>query len=134
MEQGIHSRGGGWKEAIFLQATQGERGCVACHHLPYLYHVYIMVHATVTHQHSQYLSLMHTQSIILDWSKNAQGPRQRVWGEALTQQAQSSSHLQLDTQCGYRNKKGGVFPYLLFSSPPSFPLGKILSHRNVIFS
>lgn len=74
--------GGDWKEANLLQATQGERGCVACHHLICLHPVYIMVHTTIISQRSQYLSLT-APSIILYWPKNARGPRQRVRGEAF---------------------------------------------------
>lgn len=56
MVQGIH--GGRRLEANLLQATQGEGGCVACHHLTCLHHVYITVHATVISQYSQYLVLI----------------------------------------------------------------------------
>lgn len=84
MEQCICRQGGDWKEANLLQATQGERGCVACHHLTCLHHIYIMVHITIISQRSHCLTLTPLpRSVILYWPKNAQGPRQRVQGEAF---------------------------------------------------
>lgn len=60
---------GRWLEGSCFPAgyTTGKGLC--CLSPSHLYHVHIVVHATVTRQHSQYLALMHTHSIILDWPK-----------------------------------------------------------------